>query len=523
MNRSHAFGARSADRPRQPWTAVRGFTIAAALLLGVATALAGLPPAGAQIQLPPLHAVPQLRTFNGTADSKDQALAVATDAQNNVVTAGFATNVGAGQDWVVRKYSSAGAVLWTRFLDGTGPDDFRIDVAHAVGVDSHGSVFAAGTLDNVGTRDDFAVAKWDANGNLQWVRTLDNGGDIDQARDLAVDNQDNVIVVGELKGGAGGIGGRACFTVMRWDGAGNPCPGWHTNGVPSPRLIPADSDGAALAVAVDSNRNIVAAGYTSWVHAGEEPYPNGDFTVMKWDEVGNPLWLSNGAPAPRLLNGSNYQSFDEARDVTVTPEGDVIATGQIENATTKADLAVMKWYANGMPASGWRNTFFTGIAQPLMIAGPYHSWAPDPEHGSSVKVDAQSNIYVAGAIAQGATDQQFALVKVKWDKTVLWQNRLDGGANQHDEATALVLDQSGRPVVCGHLTRTAAAGPDFAVIFFDANGAERGRTVLTGSVNGFDGAFDLAIDTTGWVSSVGTVTRKPPTPALDHFDYAVWF
>ena len=197
----------------------------------------------------------RVRTLNGTANANDEARALAVDSQNNVIAAGFTDNVGTDRDFTVAKFDTRGdKLMWVRTLNGTAANSD--DAANSVAVDSQNNVIAAGFTDNTGTGLDFTVAKFDASGNLLWQRTLNgtvaNASDI--ANSVAVDSQNNVIAAGFTQN----TGTDFDFTVAKFDANGNLSSGW-------PQLLngtAANSDDAANSVAVDSQNNVIAAGFT---------------------------------------------------------------------------------------------------------------------------------------------------------------------------------------------------------------------------------------------------------------------
>jgi hypothetical protein len=96
--------------------------------------------------------------LNGSANAHDYAWAVTVDGGGDVVAAGFTENSGSGIDFTVVKLSgSSGAELWRRVLNGTA--NAHGDAAFAVTVDGGGDVVAAGSTNNSGTGEDFAVVK----------------------------------------------------------------------------------------------------------------------------------------------------------------------------------------------------------------------------------------------------------------------------------------------------------------------------------------------------------------------------
>jgi hypothetical protein len=63
------------------------------------------------------------RTYNGSANRADEGRRVAIAADGSVYVVGAVRRVGKGQSAWVRKYSPAGAVLWTAAEDGAGASD----------------------------------------------------------------------------------------------------------------------------------------------------------------------------------------------------------------------------------------------------------------------------------------------------------------------------------------------------------------------------------------------------------------
>jgi len=123
---------------------------------------------------------------------------VAVDNQGNVVAAGS----------TVAKFDRNGTLLWVQNLNASG------GVANSVAVDNQGNVIAAGSTQNTGTGSDFTVAKFDRNGTLLWVQNLNGTADSsDEALSVAVDNQGNVVAAGITTN----IGTGNDFTVAKFD------------------------------------------------------------------------------------------------------------------------------------------------------------------------------------------------------------------------------------------------------------------------------------------------------------------
>ncbi|MCF8252986.1 MAG: hypothetical protein K9H61_03410 [Bacteroidia bacterium] len=126
----------------------------------------------------------------GGGEGTDAAGGVATDPSGNVYVAGtyngsayFGLNqvIGSSNQIFLAKYTSAGALVWIQTAGGNGED-----AASSVSVDNNGNSYVVGSFRNsanFGTTtvtsngsDDAFIAKYNANGVLQWVRTLGGSG-----------------------------------------------------------------------------------------------------------------------------------------------------------------------------------------------------------------------------------------------------------------------------------------------------------------------------------------------------------
>jgi uncharacterized delta-60 repeat protein len=249
------------------------------------------------------------QNLNGTeADSFDAASAVAVDDHGDVVAAGQTQNTGTGFDFTVAKFDRDGILLWQQNLNGTANG---ADGAFSVTIDNERNVVAAGVTDNIGTGQEFTIAKFDRDGILLWQQTLNgNGG----ATSVAVDNRGNVVAAGSTQSLTTGSG----FTVATFDRNGTLLWRQTLNG-----------GGQAMSVAVDHQGNVVVAGTTE--NAGTGP----DFTVAKFNRDGILIWQQS-------LNGTGNRD-DAAFSVAVDKKGNVVAAGVTLNTGTFVDFTVAKF------------------------------------------------------------------------------------------------------------------------------------------------------------------------------------
>src|SRR5438093_1313188 len=111
------------------------------------------------------------------------------------------------------RHNAQGTLLWQQNLNGTATYGFN--VAFSVAVDNQGNVVAAGFTENTGIRPDFTVAKFDRNGVLLWQQNLNGTATygFNEAFSVAVDNQRNVVAAGFTEN----TGTGPDFTVAKFD------------------------------------------------------------------------------------------------------------------------------------------------------------------------------------------------------------------------------------------------------------------------------------------------------------------
>lgn len=107
--------------------------------------------------------------------------AIAVDSNDNIIVTGYE---------YIAKYDSAGNELWTIEYPGPGYADFR-----GVAVDSNNNIIVAG--EDGSPDDDVLIVKYTPNGTMLWARMYDFDNWNDEANAVAVDLNDNIIVAGE--------------------------------------------------------------------------------------------------------------------------------------------------------------------------------------------------------------------------------------------------------------------------------------------------------------------------------------
>jgi hypothetical protein len=252
---------------------------------------------------------------------------IAIDANDNVFVAGTSTGqavfgsttlpAGAGGP-LLCKYAADGTLLWVRRVEGAAPGFGIQSSASGIALDSAGDVITTGYLYE-GTADfggtvvrvqkysDSYIAKYNSNGNVQWVR-LGHG-----SRGLAVDRQGDIYFTGNVFDAlGGGPGPMECgkFTSTGEVAWVRTLEGAYGNGV-----------------ALDAKGEPVVVGefYGTLQLDGHEVHNDSvshqDILICKTDALGNFQWaLSGGGP-----------EFDRATAVACGAAGNCYVAGVIRN------------------------------------------------------------------------------------------------------------------------------------------------------------------------------------------------
>ena len=136
----------------------------------------------------------------GTADDNaGQFNALSMDAAGNFIAVGYYTKLDSttsSRDWIIDKYDSDGnrAPGFPIALDHMGLNDYAYDVA----TDSESNFIVAGSVlvDADTNHRDWVVRKYSSDGTLLWDHQYDWAGKHDQASKLAVNANDDIIVSG---------------------------------------------------------------------------------------------------------------------------------------------------------------------------------------------------------------------------------------------------------------------------------------------------------------------------------------
>ena len=188
--------------------------------------------------------------YNGPANLGGQAMAMATDSSGNVFVAGSAFASSGNNDFVVLKYSGAGAPLWTNTYNGPANGN---DIASRIALDGSGNVFVTGWSVGTNSLPEFATIAYSEAGMPLWTNRYSTSNAMDKADGIGTDKIGNVFVTGW---GQDQTTGNFNYVTVGYSGAGLPL--W-TNSY----VGPVGGADLAIAVAVDGSGNVFVTGQST--------------------------------------------------------------------------------------------------------------------------------------------------------------------------------------------------------------------------------------------------------------------
>ena len=289
------------------------------------------------------------------------------------------------------------------------------------------------------------------------------GGCSSDKRSMAVDASGNVVVSGYVNTATG-----FDWKTTKFSGATGAVL-WETafNG-------PASGADQSYAMTLDATGNVIVTGY-QWNGV------DGDIKVIKYAAAtGAIVWQASVAGTP----GGNDFGIVAATDSA----GNVFVGGSTWNGSND-DMRTVK-YAAATGAVIWDKTF----------AGPGNG----PDFVFAMAVDAGGNVIVTGESQTAATaNPDWKTIKyAAADGAILWQAVFAGTAGGLDIPTSVVIDTSGNAIVAGYTFN--GTNSDMKIIkYAAANGAILWQNGFTGTANGDDQIYDVALDSAGNAIATG--------------------
>lgn len=449
--------------------------------------------------------------YNGSGRRDDDARALVVDSRGNVYITGVSWGgTSTYDDYATVKYDANGNQLWVVRYETN-----RYDGANALAVDNQGNVYVTGQSSGSTTLDDYLTVKYDANGNLLWIRRYDGpSSSWDVATALAVDGQGHVYVTGRSMGQVTSFD----YATVKYDTNGNQLWAVRYDG-------PRNSRDEAVALAVDGQGNVYVTGWST------EQGTLSDYATVKYDATGNLLWVAH-------YGGNGY---DTPAGLALDSQGNVYVAGYFYSPDTYYDYATVKYDANGNQLWAARydrpglsydaavalaldhlgNLYVTGVSYGAGTGRDFATLKYDANGSElwlrrysrqqtissdtvvALATDSQGNIYAVGNSSTAETREDYTIVKYDADGNLLWVNHYNGSGSGMDEASALAIDGQGNLYVTGSSWGGSSTSYDYTTVKYDRDGNELWVARYNGPSNLFDRAVALAIDGQGNVYVTG--------------------
>jgi hypothetical protein len=420
-------------------------------------------PAGAQVWA---------ARWGGLTHEMDMGISIALDSEANVYVAGVTTS-GGTLDALLLKYDNDGNPVWADAYDGGVGDDTFIRVA----VDGGDNIYAVGTSLAGASGLDYLLAKYDADGNLLWVRTNNGPGNAnDLATGLAVDAAGNAYVNGSQ---TTAVGIDAALVKYDAEGAFQ----WKTllNGSFAGSL---DYGGGA---AVNSEGNVYYAAMLQDLASYDiaAAFVDAGNTTSWMDAIDGPGALTDSIPEYLLTRSWVAPGV---RGVAVGPGDMFYLVGSVTSVGPNPDIFLAKYNAAG--AQQW--------------TAALNSSGVNQDYSAAVAVDADGNAFVGGFASDGAY-WKYITAMYDADGTLVNTQYFIAPGARDNMAQNIAVDPDGNPIVTGFGWQGGAEEYNSYTVKYCVG-------CLIGNVCYPDGALpedngclicDVSVSQTGWSNNDG--------------------
>jgi len=377
----------------------------------------------------------------------DEVVLVGSFSQEAAIGSHTFTSTGSSDIFVAR-LDASGGVAWAQQFGGPSVEEGR-----AAALDSSGNIVITGWFEDTtdfgdgpltaSSSSDIFVAKLDPQGAILWSKSFP-GFNSDEARALAIDEQDAIYLTGQL-----GSDGAAPV-----DFGGGPLPGASRDAFVAKldtdgshlmsRRFTSEDDADAFAIALGDDGSIFIAGTFS----GVIDFGAGAFTAIDYED-GFLLQLdASGAHVGSLRFGGPGDDFGGG--LAAAPNGDVILVGAFDQALDLVDPA--------LEATDSSDGFIA-----LLDGSLQTTWAV-PLHGAGtteahrVALDGSGNVIVSGIFRElgyfggelpiaGAGNNDVFVVKRDGGGGHLWARKIGGDSYEEQDAISIGADDA--PFVAG--------------------------------------------------------------------------
>lgn len=329
--------------------------------------------------------------YNGSGNGDDYGVQLKINNSNEIFVAS-ALQEQTSMDFGLLKYSPSGNLIWASTWDGSANG---MDIPADLDIDSSGDIYLVGGSESSNTFSDYAIVKFNANGQYLWHTTYDYANLHDAATSLAIHT--NTLVVS----------GASASTLTSWDYATLEIKK-EDGDILNEKRTTVQGVGLDNVVAVtsDGNNNTYITGYT-------EENGNRNIQTLKINSNFDLEWVKN-------FDGGLE---DVGRAIGVDDFGNVYITGTKENPKGGKDYITIKYSSDGTEL--WQREFGSSGSDNIAKA----------EH---LAITNQGDIIVTGTLKNENDSKEFATIKYTTDGDVKFVQKFDAGS-QENEAKSVTI------------------------------------------------------------------------------------